>query len=98
MGIRLQDARGGRIAGHDDRTGEWAGDLELRVIRALEEVRPGLEADGGDVELVGIADGIVRLRLLGACARCPYAERTLVEFIAERILLHAPEIRRVDAV
>ena len=75
-----------------------ARELETRVRRALEEVRPGLQADGGDLELVEIEGAVVRVRLLGACARCPMAGRTLLEFVGEHVLLHAPEVERVEAV
>ena len=72
--------------------------LEKRILLALDEVRPALEADGGGVEFVGIAGGEVRVRLLGACDGCPMATSTLVDFVEERIKLFAPEIERVVAV
>jgi Fe-S cluster biogenesis protein NfuA len=65
---------------------------------ALDEVRPALQADGGDIELVEVAGDVVRVRLLGACAGCPMARSTLADFVAERIQLYAPEITRVEAV
>ena len=71
------------------------GSLAERVELALEEVRPALVADGGDVELVEIRTGEVLLRLTGACRSCPMAPSTLVDFVAERIQLYAPEITRV---
>lgn len=70
-------------------------DLEQRVERALAEVRPGLVHDGGDVELVAIVDGIVRVRLLGACRDCPLAPDTVLPLITERVVLRAPEVRSV---
>jgi Fe-S cluster biogenesis protein NfuA len=69
--------------------------LEDRVEQALDEVRPALRADGGDVQLLSIADGIVSVRLLGACHCCPMAASTLAEFVAERVRLWAPEITEV---
>ncbi|HHQ48802.1 MAG TPA: NifU family protein [Acidobacteria bacterium] len=66
-----------------------------RVALALDEVRPALVADGGDVELVEIRADEVLLRLTGACRHCPMAPSTLVDFVAERIRLYAPEITRV---
>jgi len=75
-----------------------AADLETRVRTALDEVRPALRADGGDVELVAIEGDSVRVHLLGACGRCPMARSTLAEFVAERIRLWAPEIQRIEAV
>jgi Fe-S cluster biogenesis protein NfuA len=72
--------------------------LEERVKTALAEVRPALQADGGDVSLVGIAGDEVRLRLHGACSHCPMAASTLADFVAERIKIYAPEIESVVAV
>jgi Fe-S cluster biogenesis protein NfuA len=70
-----------------------------RVAGALEEVRPAIQADGGDIELVEIdeSEGVVRVRLLGACHGCPMARSTLTDFVADRIRLYAPEIERVEA-
>jgi Fe-S cluster biogenesis protein NfuA len=74
-----------------------ATDLKSRVAAALEEVRPALRADGGDVELLGIEGDRVRVHLLGECGRCPMARSTLADFVAERIRLWAPEIQTIDA-
>ncbi len=74
-----------------------ATDLAARVAAALDEVRPALRADGGDVELLGIDGDRVRVHLLGACERCPMALSTLTDFVAERIRLWAPEIERIVA-
>jgi len=71
------------------------GTVTERVIVALAEVRPALMADGGNVELVEVRDDEVLLRLTGACRSCPMAPSTLVDFVAERIKLYAPEIERV---
>ena len=68
------------------------------VQKALEELKPHLQADGGDVELVDCKDGVVRVRLTGACAGCPMSQMTLqwgVErFLKEKI----PEVKKVEAV
>ena len=72
--------------------------LEDRVKQALDEVRPAIKADGGDVQLVQIADGVVSVRLLGACHGCPMASSTLADFVAERVRLWAPEINEVVTV
>jgi len=68
------------------------------VREALEVLRPHLQADGGDVELVDYKDGVVKVRLKGACAGCPMSQMTLqwgVErFLKEKI----PEVKRVEAV
>ena len=70
-------------------------ELQERVQAALEEVRPALQMDGGDVELVGVDSGIVRVRMLGACGGCPMATMTLVGFVEERLKTRVPEIRQV---
>jgi len=73
------------------------GGVAERVRFALDEVRPALQADGGDVELVGIDGDVVRVHLLGACRGCPMANSTLADFVTERIKLYAPEIEKVIA-
>jgi len=73
------------------------GTLHERVEAALEELRPALHADGGDVDLVRIEGDRVVVRLHGACNRCPMAQSTLTDFVAERIKLYAPEISEVIA-
>jgi Fe-S cluster biogenesis protein NfuA len=62
---------------------------------AIEEVRPALQADGGDVSLARIEGGIVYVELKGACEGCPMAGSTLADFVKERIRLYAPEIEDV---
>jgi Fe-S cluster biogenesis protein NfuA len=73
------------------------GTVEERVAFAIEEVRPAIRADGGDVALVGIEGPVVRVSLHGACRGCPMANSTLADFVAERIRLYAPEIENVVA-
>jgi len=69
------------------------------VKKALEEVRPHLKADGGDVELVEVTeDGVVKVRLLGACEGCPMREMTLTQGIASFIKKRVPEVKDVQAV
>jgi Fe-S cluster biogenesis protein NfuA len=67
------------------------------VAFAIEEVRPAIKADGGDVGLVRVDGDIVRVRLMGACKGCPMADSTLADFVTERIRLYAPEIVSVVA-
>ena len=72
--------------------------MREKVEAALEEIRPGLQADGGDVELVDIVDGVVKVRLKGACAGCPMSQMTLA-FGIERVLKERiPEVKKVEAV
>ena len=70
-----------------------------KVENALESVRPYLVADGGDVELVNINDdGIVEVRLTGACVGCPMSQMTLRAGIERALMRDVPEIKRVEAV
>jgi Fe-S cluster biogenesis protein NfuA len=70
-----------------------------RVENALDNVRPYLVADGGDVELVDInEDGIVEVRLTGACVGCPMSQMTLRAGIERALMRDIPEIKRVEAV
>jgi len=76
-------------------------DLEANMRQKVEEslarVRPALQADGGDVELVDVQDGIVTVKLTGACGGCPMASMTLKNGI-ERILREdIPEVKKVVA-
>ena len=72
---------------------------EKEVRKSLDTVRPYLEADDGDVELVRIKeDGIVEVRLTGACVGCPMAQMTLRAGIERTLMRDIPEIRRVEAV
>lgn len=72
--------------------------LEQQVRETLEELRPALQMDGGDVEFVGIEDSVVQVRLLGACGGCPMATMTLVGFVEERLKQRVPEVRQVVSV
>ena len=73
--------------------------MKDRVLRALDSVRPGLQADGGDVELVEVTNsGVVRVKLVGNCGDCPMSKITLQQGI-ERILKNqVPEVTSVEAV
>jgi Fe-S cluster biogenesis protein NfuA len=72
-------------------------DLETRVRQALEGVRPYLGSHGGDVELLGVEDGVARLRLAGTCNGCPSSTVTLQNAIEEALLKAAPDLERIDA-
>lgn len=71
--------------------------LDARVRGALDDVRPYLESHGGDVELLAIGDGAVRLRLRGSCDGCPSSSATLKLAIEDAIAAAAPEVERVEA-
>lgn len=69
-----------------------------KIEKALEKVRKGLQQDGGDLELVSIDDGVVKVRLKGACAGCPMSQMTLANFVERELKAAAPEVKRVEAV
>ena len=71
-------------------------DLETRECQALEKTRPQLRSHGGNVELIGIADGIVRLRLHGSCQGCPSSALTLKQTIEEAIFEIAPDVAAIE--
>ena len=74
-------------------------ELTVKINISLEELRPFLVADGGDMELVEITDdGIVRVRLLGACSDCSMSLMTLKAGLEESIKKIAPEIKSVEAI
>ena len=73
-------------------------DLKAKVAEVLEQVRPNLQADGGDVELVDVVDGVVKVRLQGACHGCPMAAMTLQMGIERVIKAQIPEIKSVENV
>jgi Fe-S cluster biogenesis protein NfuA len=74
-------------------------DLLNKVEKALDGIRPYLEADGGNVKVLGITDKmIVKLELLGACGTCPMSTMTLKAGVEESIKKAVPEIMGVEAV
>lgn len=70
--------------------------LEERVEEVLDKLRPYIQRDGGDVELVEIEDGIVRVRLLGACGSCPSSTITLKAGIERALVEEIPEVKEVE--
>ncbi|MEO6801915.1 MAG: NifU family protein [Granulicella sp.] len=72
-------------------------DLETRVLRGIESVRPYLQSHGGDCELAGVDNGIVRLRLHGSCGSCPSSSLTLKNAVEEALFQAAPDIREIIA-
>jgi Fe-S cluster biogenesis protein NfuA len=69
-----------------------------KIETALAKIRPALQADGGDVELVGVEEGVVKVRLKGACAGCPLSEMTLKQGIERLLKTEIPEVKEVVAV
>jgi Fe-S cluster biogenesis protein NfuA/nitrite reductase/ring-hydroxylating ferredoxin subunit len=72
-------------------------DVETRVLEALDEVRPYLESHGGNVQFLGIGDGVARVRLEGSCDGCPSSTMTLKLAIEEAVQKAAPELEGVEA-
>jgi len=73
--------------------------LKDKVESALDKVRPSLQADGGDVQLVEVGeDGVVKVRLTGACGGCPMSQMTLKMGIEKVLKQNVPEISRVESV
>jgi len=69
-----------------------------KIKEVLETVRPSLQADGGDVEFVDYNDGIVFVRLKGACGSCPFSKITLKMGIEEAVKRAVPEIKGVEEI
>ena len=72
--------------------------LRARVEDALDTIRPAIAMDGGNVELLDIEDGVVTLRMMGACGGCPMSTMTLKQGIEQRLREMVPGIVRVDAI
>ncbi len=73
--------------------------LKEKVEEALNKVRPSLQADGGDVQLIDVDDdGVVKVRLEGACAGCPMSQMTLKMGIEKTLKQNVPEIEKVVTV
>ena len=72
--------------------------MKEKIEAALNKVRPALMADGGNVELVDVQDGVVKVRLTGACGGCPMSKMTLKMGIERLLKKEVPEIKEVVAV
>jgi len=70
--------------------------MKEKVNAELEKIRPSLQADGGDVELVDVVDGVVKVRLKGACAGCPMSTMTLKNGIERFLKEQLPEVKSVE--
>jgi len=71
--------------------------MREKVEEVLNQIRPALLADGGDVELVDVSEGVVTLRLTGACGGCPMATVTLKQGIEQVLRKQVPEVKEVVA-
>jgi Fe-S cluster biogenesis protein NfuA len=72
--------------------------IENKILNVLEQIRPTLQKDGGDVEFINVNNNVVQVRLTGACQQCPMSEVTLKEGIEKFIRSEIPEIDSVEAV
>ena len=74
--------------------------MREKVEAALNEIRPALQADGGDIELIDVneAEGVVTVRLVGSCAGCPMSTMTLRNGVEQVLKRFVPEVKRLDAV
>ena len=71
--------------------------MRKKVEEAIQKIRPMLQADGGDVELVDVQEGIVTVRLQGACAGCPMSQMTLKNGIEKILKKEIPEVVSVES-
>jgi Fe-S cluster biogenesis protein NfuA len=70
--------------------------IKDRVLKALERVRPYLQSDGGDIDLIDVTEDMtVKVKLTGACHGCPYSMQTLKAGVEKAIMTEVPEIKRV---
>jgi Fe-S cluster biogenesis protein NfuA len=69
--------------------------MREKIEAALNRIRPSVQADGGDLQLVDVNDGVVTVRLLGACSGCPMATMTLQQGIERRLKEQVPEVKKV---
>jgi Fe-S cluster biogenesis protein NfuA len=72
--------------------------IREKVEEAIELIRPAVQSDGGDVELIDVVDSVVQVRLLGACNGCPSSTYTLHQGIERIVRLHVPEVTKVEIV
>jgi Fe-S cluster biogenesis protein NfuA len=72
--------------------------IKRGVEMAIAKIRPFLQRDGGDIELVDVSDGIVKVRLTGACKGCPMSQMTLKQGVEKAIMREVPGVTEVQAV
>ncbi len=73
--------------------------MKEKVQKVIDEIRPALQADGGNIELVDVqAVGVVKVRLMGACGSCPMSQLTLKRGVEARLKAKIPEVKEVVAV
>lgn len=72
--------------------------MKEKILAVLEEIRPALQNDGGDVEFIDFQDGVVTLRMMGACGSCPMSMMTLKQGIESRLKARIPEVLSVQQI
>jgi Fe-S cluster biogenesis protein NfuA len=72
-------------------------DLRAAVEQALAKIRPLLQQDGGDIELIEVTDGVVKVRLTGACKGCPMSQMTLKQGVERLLMKEVPGLKEVQA-
>jgi Fe-S cluster biogenesis protein NfuA len=71
--------------------------MREKVEKAIEKIRPFLQQDGGDIELIDVIDGVVKVKLKGACGCCPMSQMTLKNGVERALKEEIPEIIRVES-
>lgn len=72
--------------------------MKEKIQKAIEKIKPMLQADGGDLEFVDYEDGVVKVRLQGACAGCPMSQMTVKNGIERMLKQEVPDVKSVEAV
>lgn len=72
--------------------------MREEVEKALQKIRPVLQADGGDIELIDVQDGVVKVKLTGACGDCPMSQMTLKQGVERVLREEVPEVKGLEAV
>ena len=72
--------------------------MKEKVEAALKEIGNALRMDGGDIELVEIVDNVVKVRLKGSCAGCPFSQMTIKNFVEKELKKSIPEVEKVEAI
>ena len=72
--------------------------MKEKVEDLLKQIATVLKRDGGDIELVDIEDNVVRVKMKGSCAGCPFSQMTIKNFVEKELKKNMPEIDRVEAV
>ena len=73
-------------------------EIKEKVVKAIEEIRPNLQADGGDIELVDVENGIAKVKLKGACAGCPMSTMTIKWGVERFLKQKVPEVIKVETI